>query len=130
MFLVVRGVEIGLLDRWSLTVPTDPDRALLLGVGAAAIGSNLVNNVPMTLLMMSFFPDVSGQAREALAYGTLIGANIGPTLTTYGSLATMLWLTVVRRRGLDITTRDYLAISVLTMPPVLTAATVALWLVL
>jgi len=130
MFLVVRGVEIGLLNRWDLAVPTDPDRALLVGVGAAAIGSNLVNNVPMTLLMMSFFPDATGPARDALAYGTLIGANIGPTLTTYGSLATMLWLTVVRRRGLDITTRDYLAISVLTMPPVLIAATAALWLAL
>ncbi len=130
MFLVVRGVEIGLLDRWSLTVPDDPAQALLLGAGASAIGSNIVNNVPMTLLMMSLFPRAAGPAQDALAYGTLIGANIGPTLTTYGSLATMLWLTVVRRRGLVITTREYLTIGALTMPPVLAAATVALWLVL
>jgi len=73
---------------------------------------------------------VSGAAREALAYGTLAGANIGPTLTTYGSLATILWLNVLRKRGMDVTARDYLKIGFVTMPPVLVAATVALWLVL
>jgi arsenical pump membrane protein len=79
---------------------------------------------------MSLFPRVEGATQEALAYGTLIGANIGPTLTTYGSLATMLWLTVVRKRGIAITTREYLRISLITMPPVLIAAMIALWLVL
>src|SRR6478752_7758415 len=103
---------------------------LLIGAGVSAIGSNIVNNVPMTLLMMSLFPRVSCAAQEAIAYGTLVGANIGPTLTTYGSLATILWLNVLRKRGMDVTTRDYLTIGVLTMPPVLVAATVALWLVL
>ena len=130
MFLVVRGVEIGLIDGWDLPVPASPDGALIYGAVVSTVGSNIVNNVPMTLLMMSLFPRVEGATQEALAYGTLLGANIGPTLTTYGSLATMLWLTVVRRRGIAITTRDYLTISVLTMPPVLVASMVALWLVL
>lgn len=130
MFLVVRGVEIGLIDSWDLPVPATPDGALVYGAVVAAVGSNIVNNVPMTLLMMSLFPRVEGATQEALAYGTLLGANIGPTLTTYGSLATMLWLTVIRRRGIAITTRDYLTISVLTMPPVLVTSMVALWLVL
>ncbi|MCC6705632.1 MAG: hypothetical protein IT334_12190 [Thermomicrobiales bacterium] len=128
MFLVVRGVESGLLDGWNLPVPGSPGGALIYGSVVSAIGSNIVNNVPMTLLMMSLFPRVEGATQEAFAYGTLVGANIGPTLTTYGSLATMLWLTVVRRRGITITTRDYLTVSLLTMPPVLIAATVALWL--
>jgi Na+/H+ antiporter NhaD/arsenite permease-like protein len=42
----------------------------------------------------------------------------------------MLWLTVVRKRGIAITTREYLRISLITMPPVLIAAMIALWLVL
>jgi arsenical pump membrane protein len=130
MFLVVRGVEIGLIERWDLPVPGTPTGGLIYGSIVSAIGSNIVNNVPMTLLMMSLFPRVEGATQEALAYGTLIGANIGPTLTTYGSLATMLWLTVVRKRGIAITTREYLRISLITMPPVLIAAMIALWLVL
>lgn len=130
MFIVVRGVQIGVIDNWDLSIPDDPTKALLIGAGVSAIGSNIVNNVPMTLLMMSIFPRVSGAAQAALAYGTLVGSNIGPTLTTYGSLATILWLNVLRKRGMDVTTRDYLKIGILTMPPVLIAATAALWLML
>jgi arsenical pump membrane protein len=130
MFVVVRGVERGLLDDLHVSVSSDPVRAMLWGSIAAAVGSNVVNNVPMTLLMMSVFPRVDGPAREALAYGTLLGANIGPTLTTYGSLATILWLNVLRKRGIEVSVRDYLAIGVVTMPVVLAAATVTLWLTL
>jgi arsenical pump membrane protein len=130
MFLVVRGVEIGVIAQWDLPVPGSPTGALIYGSLVSTVGSNIVNNVPMTLLMMSLFPRVDGATQEALAYGTLLGANIGPTLTTYGSLATMLWLTVVRKRGITITTRDYLTIGALTMPPVLIASMIALWLVL
>jgi arsenical pump membrane protein len=130
MFIVVRGVQIGVLDDWSFSISRDPVRAMVAGSAVSALGSNIVNNVPMTLLMMSLFPRVDGAAREALAYGTLLGANIGPTLTTYGSLATILWLNVLRKRGLHIETRDYLRIGVLTMPVVLVSATMALWLTL
>ncbi|MGH2551024.1 MAG: ArsB/NhaD family transporter, partial [Thermomicrobiales bacterium] len=129
MFLVVRGIELGVLADWSFTVSDNPTNALFIGSIASALGSNIVNNVPMTLLMMSIFDRTNGPAREAFAYGTLVGSNIGPTLTTYGSLATMLWLTVIRKRGIVISTRDYLTVGLITMPPVLIAATVSLWLV-
>jgi arsenical pump membrane protein len=128
MFLVVRGVEVALLDGLALPIPHDPVGAMVTGAITAALGSNLVNNVPMTLLMISLFPRVDGAAREALAWGTLLGANIGPVLTTYGSLATMLWLTLVRKRGVSVTTRAYLRVSLITMPVVLAAAMLALWL--
>ena len=57
-----------------------------------------------------------------MPYGT-----IGPTMTTYGSLATMLWLALVRRRGIDITTRQYLRVGLVTAPLVLFTSSVALW---
>src|SRR3954454_17112254 len=34
--------------------------------------------------------------RGLLAYGTMVGADLGPNLTTVGSLATMLWLLILR----------------------------------
>jgi arsenical pump membrane protein len=130
MLIVVRGLERGWLAEITVQPPTDPTRALLTGVAATAIGSNVVNNVPMALLSIPVVERAGGPAREALAYGVLLGANIGPTLTTYGSLATMLWLAIVRKRGLDVSTRTYLRVGIVSMPPVLTAATGALWVVL
>jgi arsenical pump membrane protein len=129
MFLVVRGFEHVWLDRIRVALPTDPRTALALAVGGNAIGSNVVNNVPMTLLSLSLIAHADGPAREALAYGTLVGANIGPTLTTFGSLATMLWLALIRKRGLDVSNLAYARIALVTTPIVLLAAAVALWLV-
>jgi len=130
MFLLVRGFERVWLDRLDPRLPAEPLPALLTAVVGNALGSNVVNNVPMTLVSLSLLPRADGAVRDILAYGTLVGANLGPTLTTYGSLATMLWLALVRRRGLDVATAEYLKVALLTVPPVLTAATLALWLVL
>lgn len=128
MFLVVRGLEHAWLERLALSPPREPLPALLLAVAANAVGSNVVNNVPMTLLALPFVARGSGVTREALAYGTLVGANIGPTLTTYGSLATMLWLALIRKRGIDISSREYLRVALITTPVVLAATTLTLWM--
>jgi arsenical pump membrane protein len=128
MLMIVRGLERGWLDHVSIEVPHNPTLALLTGVAAATIGSNIVNNVPTALLAVPIIGQATGAAREALAYGVLVGCNVGPVLTTYGSLATMLWLTMVRKRGLTVSTREYLTISFISVPPILAAATAALWL--
>lgn len=130
MFLVVRGVEHAWLGRLALSPPGEPLPALFLAVGANAVGSNIVNNVPMTLLALPFVARGNAATREALAYGTLVGANVGPTLTTYGSLATMLWLALIRQRGLDISSREYLRVALITTPVVLIATTLTLWMTL
>lgn len=126
MVLVVRGVEPLLLAHVGSSLPTDPLIALLSATGVSALGSNIVNNVPMTLLGLSVIAQTTGKTREAFAYGLLVGSNIGPTLTTYGSLATMLWLTAIRKRGLEVSTGQYLRVGLVTMPLVLLAATLAL----
>jgi len=127
MLLVVRGFERGWLDQVTLRPPHDPRWALMAGALGAAIGSNIVNNVPMALLAIPLVERAVGPAQQALAFGVLTGTNIGPTLTTYGSLATMLWLTLIRKRGLDVTTREYMRVGIVTMPLVLLAALLALW---
>lgn len=130
MFLVVRGFSNVWLTRLDTGLPTGTGAALLVGALGSAVGSNIVNNIPMTVFALSFLGRMAGDAQRAMAYGTVVGANIGPTLTTYGSLATMLWLTIVRRRGIAVSSRTYMRVGVLTMPPVLAAAVATFWLVL
>lgn len=130
MFLVVRGFEATWLEALRFTLPREPLPALLLAVGGATLGSNLVNNVPMTLLALPFIARTQDHLRDIMAYGALVGANIGPTLTTYGSLATMLWLTLIRKRGISISTTMYMRVALFTTPIVLLTTTLALWLVL
>jgi arsenical pump membrane protein len=130
MFLVVRGFEETWLETLRVALPRDPLPALLLAVGGTTIGSNVVNNVPMTLLALPFIGRAPEPVRDIMAYGALVGANIGPTLTTYGSLATMLWLTLIRKRGVFVSTTMYMRVALFTTPIVLFTTTIALWLVL
>lgn len=131
MFIVVRGFErYWLSDVTGATVLGGPLAALLASVGGTALGSNVVNNVPMTVLAIAVLQHLAGGIQRIMAYGTVIGTDIGPVLTTYGSVATMLWLTMLRKRGIDVTTIQYMKIGAITMPLVLLAATAALWLVL
>lgn len=130
MTIVVEGFQHAWLDDQTLALPTSLPMALLTSVGLAAIGSNVVNNVPMTVLALGVLERAPAGSRDALTYGSLIGANIGPALTTYGSLATMLWLTQLRRRGLHVSTVAYMKVSLIAIPPVLVTTGLSLWLVL
>ena len=79
---------------------------------------------------IGFLANIAPPAREPLAVAAVLGTNLGPTVTPFGSLATLLWLTIIRRKGEEVSTLGYMRVGILTAPPVLLAATIALWLVL
>jgi arsenical pump membrane protein len=91
--------------------------------GAAALVSNVCNNLPATLLAI---PVLQRAPAPSLLYGTSLGVNIGPNLLPSASLATMLVLSIAREKGVEITGRDVLRAGVRTTPLVLVAAAVGL----
>lgn len=119
MTLLVRGVEGTLLDGVSIPLPADPVAALWGSALVATVGSNVINNLPMAVLALSFLPPARDAAGDALAVGTLIGTNVGSSLTTVGSLATILWLDQLRSRGVVVSGREYLRVAVVVTPVVL-----------
>ncbi|MER2207750.1 MAG: SLC13 family permease, partial [Rhodococcus sp. (in: high G+C Gram-positive bacteria)] len=88
--IIVAGVANGPVGEWIAQIlPGDTSYGSLLFVAAvAAVASNLVNNLPATLLMIAA---LGTAAPPALVLAMLIGVNLGPNLTYVGSLATMLW---------------------------------------
>ncbi len=52
----------------------------------------------------------------------LIGVDLGPNLSVTGSLATILWLTALRREGLRVGAWSFLKLGMLVMPPALVLA--------
>ena len=51
-----------------------------------------------------------------------IGIDLGPNLSVTGSLATILWLTALRREGLHVSAWAFLKLGALVMPPALALA--------
>jgi arsenical pump membrane protein len=88
------------------------------GAGVAvAISSNLANNLPVGLIAGSVVQ--SDHTADHIVRAVLIGVDLGPNLSVTGSLATILWLTALRREDLTIGFGTFLKIGAVVMPPAL-----------
>ncbi len=92
-----------------------PPIATGLGLGFA---TNLVNNLPAGLLA----GHALSHAPPATTAAALIGIDLGPNLSVTGSLATILWLTALRREGMHVTAWQFLRLGAVVMPPALILA--------
>ncbi|KGI55086.1 arsenic transporter [Campylobacter sp. MIT 97-5078] len=95
----------------------------IFGTGfVSAFFSSIFNNLPMTLigdLALKDFP-------LNMVYAHILGVNIGPKLTPIGSLATLLWLGVLAKKGIDISFWQYCKFGFLITLPVLACALLVL----
>jgi arsenical pump membrane protein len=99
----------------------------------AAVGTNLINNVPMAVVLGAALHGVQ-HASLAVQHGfiaaTIFGCDLGPNLTTVGSLATVLWLLILRQRNVDVSGLDYLKVGIIVTPIMLLVGALTIWLLL
>ena len=118
-------IMLGALDRLGLAAAVAREVA---GFGPYQLGTvlailcNLVNNLPAGLLAGHVLASAAPQAKAA----ALIAVDLGPNLSVTGSLATILWLTSLRRHGETMTAWRFLRLGAVMMPPVLALALYAL----
>ncbi len=138
MFILVQAVEsTGLTDAFGQLLLRlsggDSFGAVAVGTLGAALGTNLINNVPMAVVLNSALHTIQ-HAPTGVRYGfiaaTIFGCDLGPNLTTVGSLATVLWLLILRQRNLDVSGLDYFKVGILVTPLMLLIGALAIWLLL
>ncbi len=129
--IVVAAGRAGLTAVWRSLLPGTGGEATLGGMlvvaFSSAAGSNLFNNIPMSLVVITGLASSPSQIL-APAFASLIGTNIGPNVTVFGSLATMLVLHAASRHGIRVGMFQYLKVGLLTTPLMILAATLVLWL--
>jgi arsenical pump membrane protein len=86
--------------------------------------SNAINNLPVGLNLGATLPALHASARTTQA--ALIGVNLGPNATLTGSLATLLWLTILQRANIAITPLGFARIGLVVTLPALAAALLCL----
>jgi arsenical pump membrane protein len=85
-----------------------------------AVGCNLVNNLPAGLVAGRVVQ--LAQVPDPVRSAVLIGVDLGPNLSVTGSLATILWLTALRRESHRVSAWSFLKLGALVMPPALILA--------
>ena len=103
------------LVQWSAT-----GAAWVSGVVIAFL-CNAVNNLPAGLVAGRVVQG-GGNIPDHVRAAILIGVDLGPNLSVTGSLATILWLTALRREGLHVTAWSFLKLGLLVMPTALVLA--------
>jgi arsenical pump membrane protein len=92
--------------------------------GVVAFASNLVNNLPAGLVAASAAHQAMSPA--GMTGAILIGVDLGPNLSVTGSLATILWLSALRREKQKVSAKEFLVLGLVAMPPALLLALAAL----
>lgn len=125
LFVLVEALDkTGLIEGIATFLHDGAQRSTFVTAGIAgvviAFTSNLINNLPAGLIASSAVQtaDVSDQITRCL----LIGVDLGPNFSVTGSLATILWLTALRREGHAVSFGTFLKLGIIVMPPALLLA--------
>ena len=128
LYVVVYGLKNGgLTDDISellLSIKPMGEHIYIIATGfISALLSAVMNNMP-TIMVMDIAIDKTGDT--FLAYANILGSNLGPKMTPIGSLATLLWLHVLAKKGVHIGWGEYMRVGVVITLPVLFIALLGL----
>jgi arsenical pump membrane protein len=131
LYVVVYGLKnAGFTDviaSWIMHLNTQGDFVAVMGTGfLSAVISSVMNNMPTIMIMDIAIDKVGYVGNEALVYANILGSNLGPKMTPIGSLATLLWLHVLAKKGVKITWAEYMKVGLVITPPVLFVALLGL----
>jgi arsenical pump membrane protein len=103
---------------------TAPGQAPWIVGIVTAVVANIANNLPAGLMAGATM--AASHPPQGVIAATLIGIDLGPNLSITGSLATVLWLTALRREGITVGFMDFLKVGAIVMPVSLVLCLLAL----
>jgi arsenical pump membrane protein len=139
IFIVVNGlINAGVVDFLVSALISTTALPSFLSILAPSliitVGASFMNNWPMTILGMFAIQNAAaitamgGTALTGLVFSNIIGNNLGPHFFPLGSLAILMWLEVMRRKGVNISLKQYLKVGAVVSIAEVAVASLVLWL--
>ena len=121
LYIVVYGLKNAGLTEYLTTfliyLNAQGNLIAVVGTGfTSAILSAFMNNMPTIMVMDIALKDI---ANSSMIYANIIGCNLGPKMTPFGSLATLLWLHTLSQKGVKIGFWQYSKFGLIVTPPIL-----------
>jgi len=138
IFLVVQGLtNAGIADLLASLLVEANSMPSIFGIITPSLivtfGASLMNNWPMTILGLMSIQQItdtivlSNQMFTGLVFSNIIGNNLGPHFFPLGSLAILMWLEVMKRKGVNISLKSYLKVGAVLSIVEVVVASVVLW---
>lgn len=123
MFVLVLALEkveaTALFAKWLV------GRGEVLRFGVASfLASNVLNNIPMSVLFASIVG--AGGASASALYACVIGSNIGAFLTPMGALAGIMWIAMLKDQEISLSFGKFTLLGAAISVPTLMAALLGL----
>lgn len=127
MFIIVLALkESGATQILGGALLTNTKLDALIFSALSTLSSNLLNNIPMSVL---FEQIVNGKSVFAL-YGSIIGSNVGAFLTPVGALAGIMWSKILGKYDVKMSFTKFIFYGVIVAIPTMLLSAGALMLVI
>ncbi|MBP3426443.1 MAG: hypothetical protein J6K81_06995 [Rikenellaceae bacterium] len=102
MFTLVLALEHSGATQWLVSLLEGGNTVITYGV-ASALTSNVINNIPMSVLFSSMIDGGTlGASTTGAVYASIAGSNIGALLSPIGALAGLMWASILRSHDIEI----------------------------
>ena len=96
---------------------------LILKYGTSSfLTSNLINNIPMSVLFSNIINLPNEALRNQAIYSTIIGSNLGAFFTPVGALAGIMFMDLVKKQDIKFSFLMFLKYGSIVMIPTLFVA--------
>lgn len=129
MFVLVLALEKCGFTHTIASVLGEKETILTYG-SSSFLASNVINNIPMSVLFSSVLNELNGINLTKAVYATVIGSNIGAFLTPLGALAGIMFSSLANSHGIKFTFLTFVKYGVLIAIPTLFAALAGLYCIL
>jgi Na+/H+ antiporter NhaD/arsenite permease-like protein len=126
MFILLEALDIwGLIADLAdvfVSMSTNSFTAVLTMIFASVVAAQFLNNQPMTIL----FTKILIEAQDRLPYSTtrlsyytlILGSNVAANFTFVGALAGVMWVGLLRQKGVPMSSLTFFKYGFITMLPV------------